>query len=84
MKCPSVLKWYKKHSPKQVIPVTHTLEERFFATAIFKCLWSLLFRHSKKRVYTLVRMHRLYISREEGNKKIIFMRNKFSFPYEYI
>ena len=35
----SVITWNKKHSSKRVIPVTDTLDKRFFVAALFEGLW---------------------------------------------
>ena len=31
-----VITWNKKHSPKKVTSITYTLEEKFFAAAVFE------------------------------------------------
>ena len=38
----------KKHSSKQVVPITQTLEKRVLAAATFKGLWVVFFGQSKK------------------------------------
>ena len=38
-----VIKWNKKHSSNQVLSITCTLEERFFAAATFEGLWVVSF-----------------------------------------
>ena len=37
--CLPVFTWNKKHSSKQVLPKTHTLEKKLFAGATFDGLW---------------------------------------------
>ena len=37
--CPLVITQNKKHSSKQVLPKTHTLEKKLFAGATFDGLW---------------------------------------------
>ena len=49
--CLSVVTWNKNNLSQQVVPITYTLEKRFFAVAILlKVYESFLFRQSKKLV----------------------------------
>ena len=49
--CFPVITWNKKHLLKQVVPMTYTLEKRFFAAVILLTICeSFLFRESKKNV----------------------------------
>ena len=45
--CLPNITWNKKHSSKKVLPITYTLEKRFFAVATLEAL-CLLSRQSKK------------------------------------
>ena len=42
--CLPVIKQNKKHSSKQVLVITYTLEKRVFATATFKGFWVVSFQ----------------------------------------
>ena len=47
--CLPVVTWNKNNLSKQVVPITYTLEKRFFEVAILlKVCESFLFRQSKK------------------------------------
>ena len=60
--------WNKNDLSKQVVPITYTLEKRFFAVAILlKVFESFLFRQSKN-LYILVCMSLLWTSGEETTK----------------
>ena len=43
-KCLLVITKNKKHSSKQVVPITYTLEKRVFAVATFQSLWVVCFQ----------------------------------------
>ena len=43
-KCPLVMTKNKKHSLKQFVPITCTLEKRVFAAATFQGLWVVYFQ----------------------------------------
>ena len=45
-----VLIWNKKHSSKQVVPITYTLEKKFFAAATFEGLVSSFFSDIVKKL----------------------------------
>lgn len=45
--CPPVIKWNKKHLPKEVIPIINTLEKIFFAVHLSMVPNSFLFRQNK-------------------------------------
>ena len=63
--CLPVVTWNKNDLSKQVVPITYTLEKRFYAVAILlKVFESFLFRQSKN-LYILVCMSLLWTSREE-------------------
>ena len=52
--CLSVATWNKIDISQQVVPITYTLEKRFFAVALrLKVYESFLFRQSKKTCYIL-------------------------------
>ena len=44
LKIMPLIKWNKKHSSKQVVPITYTLEKSFFATATFEGLYIVTFQ----------------------------------------
>ena len=49
--CIPIITWNKKYLSKQVVPITYTLEKRFFAVPTFLKVCELfLFRQSKKLV----------------------------------
>ena len=65
----SVITWNKKHSSKRVIPVTDTLDKRFFVAALFEGLW-VFFSDRLKELYHILVCMSLYfcISREKKTK----------------
>ena len=58
-----VIRWNKKHLLKQVLQVTYTLEEKFFAVVTFEVCESFLFRQGKRTCSIL------WISRDEKTQK---------------
>ena len=78
--CLSVITQNKKHSSKQVIPITYTLGKRFVAAVTFEGLSvASLRREYKKMQFCLVCMSSLYISTEKKTVWMMFMWGKFSF-----
>ena len=69
-----VIKWNKKHSSKQVVSITCTLEEKFSTAATFEGLRLVSFEAELKNLScTLVCMSLLCISRRD-TKQILFRR----------
>ena len=53
--CIPIITWNKKYLSKQVVPITYTLEKRFFAVPTFLKVCELfLFRQSKKTCFVLL------------------------------
>ena len=80
--CLPVFTWNKNNLSRQVVPLTYTLEERFFAVSIlFKvCDESFLSRQNKKDcdiLWTLICMTLLWTCREDKSKQMLFMTSKF-------
>ena len=71
-----------KHSSKQVVAITYTLDKRVSAAATFKGLWVVFFWIKSKNVsYTLVCFSFFYISRSKKTKEKLLVRDKLNFLY---
>ena len=81
-----VFTWNKNNLSRQVVPLTYTLKERFFAVSIlFKvCDESFLSRHNKKycdMLWTLICLTLLLTCREDNSKQMLIMTSKFIFLF---
>ena len=84
-RCLPVLTWTIKHSAKQLVSITCTLEKKLFCSCYFRRLVSPFFSKIVENCSILSSaMSIFYISRERKTKLVLFMRSRFRFLQVYI
>ena len=80
--CLSVIAWNKKHLSKQVLPVTNTLEKKFFTSATFESLWLLSSQWEKMKkisIFRFVWVSFTFLKTNEKLSKFDVLKVSFTF-----